>query len=311
LSLGALEAHPKGVATIIYEEIMLTTIEKILFTLLVIVALAAAYFTFSWMFKIIFRGQGKINFENAGQRIWNGIVSVIFQGGIIQRRRLTSIFHYAVAWAFIFYLLLNLIDVIEAFIPGFRFLGDSTLGGIYRLVGDLLTVGALIGVLYFIIRRFIAQDQSLRIRDNVTVDTKAIRGIPRDSLIVALFIFFHVGFRFLGQSFLVALEGSDAYQPFASLVANLWSSGSTETLEVGWHICFWVALGLILVFIPYFPFTKHAHLFMGPLNFITRPKRSSLGALDPLDFEDETIEQFGAAHLTDLSQTQILDGFII
>jgi len=307
--VGGLEAHPQGEATIIYEEIMLTTIEKFLFTLLVIVALAAAYFTFSWMFKIILRGQGKINFENAGQRIWNGTVSIIFQGGIIQRRRLTSIFHYGVAWAFIFYLLLNLIDVIEAFIPGFRFLGDSTVGGIYRLVGDLLTVAALIGVLYFIIRRFIAQDQSLRIRDNVTVDAKAIRGIPRDSLIVALFIFFHVGFRFLGQSLLVALEGSDAYQPFASLVANLWPTGSPETLEFGWHICFWVALGLILVFIPYFPFTKHAHLFMGPLNFITRPKRSSLGALDPLDFEDEAIEQFGAAHLTDLSQTQILDGF--
>jgi Fe-S oxidoreductase len=42
---------------------------------------------------------------------------------------------------------------------------------------------------------------------------------------------------------------------------------------------------------------------------MTRPQRKVLGALDPIDFEDETIEQFGVARLSDLSQTQIVDAF--
>jgi ferredoxin len=155
----------------------------------------------------------------------------------------------------------------------------------------------------------VAKDTALQTRENVKLHPKAQKGISRDSLIVALFILFHVGFRFLGQSFILAAEGTDPWQPFASLVAIAWQGLSVDTLVVAWHASFWIALGLILLFLPYFPYTKHAHLFMGPLNFTTRPKRKSMGALDPLDFEDETIEQFGAAHLTDLSKTQVLDAF--
>jgi Fe-S oxidoreductase len=78
---------------------------------------------------------------------------------------------------------------------------------------------------------------------------------------------------------------------------------------MGFHASWWIALGLIFLFLPYFPYTKHAHLFMGPVNFMTRPDRTALGAMDPIDFEDESIEQFGVARLTDLEQTHILDAF--
>jgi Fe-S oxidoreductase len=288
---------------------MLTLPEKILFTLLVIASLVAAYITFSQMARTILRGQGAFQLDDKGSRIATGIIALFNQGTIIRRRRLTSLFHYGVAWAFIFYGLVNLIDVVEAYIPGFHFLGDSLFGGLYRLAADLLSVAALVGVIYFILRRFVAKDTALQTRENVKLHPKAQKGISRDSLIVALFILFHVGFRFLGQSFILAAEGTDPWQPFASLVAIAWQGLSVDTLVVAWHASFWIALGLILLFLPYFPYTKHAHLFMGPLNFTTRPKRKSMGALDPLDFEDETIEQFGAAHLTDLSKTQVLDAF--
>ncbi len=288
---------------------MLITIEKIRFSIFAVAALTIAYFCFSWMIRIILRGGAKLSFDHAGQRFWQGIVSVVTQGGIIHHRRLTSIFHYGVAWAFIFYVIVNFVDLLEGFFQDFHFLGDSSVGGVYRLIADLLSVAALVGVIYFLVRRFIAKDQSLTFRKNVILHPKALKGIPRDSFIVAVFIFLHVGFRFLGQSFNLALEGTDQWQPFASLVANLWSGLTPEVQEIGWHAAWWLALGLILIFIPYFPYTKHAHLFMGPINFMTQPERKALGALDPLDFEDETIEQFGAAHLTDLAQTQILDAF--
>jgi hypothetical protein len=43
-------------------------------------------------------------------------------------------------------------------------------------------------------------------------------GIRRDSLIVGVFIFLHVGFRLLSVSFLMALEGADPWQPVASAI---------------------------------------------------------------------------------------------
>src|SRR5690606_20243633 len=42
---------------------------------------------------------------------------------------------------------------------------------------------------------------------------------------------------------------------------------------------------------------------------LTRPPRTSLGEIPPLDFEDEDIEQFGAHRVEDLQKTHLLDGF--
>ncbi|MCB8954054.1 MAG: (Fe-S)-binding protein [Ardenticatenales bacterium] len=289
---------------------MLTTVEKLLFTLLVLASLSAGYIAFERMYKIIMRGEGELRLDHLPQRLLKGTVALFTQGDILKNRKITSIFHYGVAWGFIFYGLVNIVDVLEGFVPGFHFLGDTVFAGIYRLLADLFSVTVLVGVIYFIIRRFIARAQPLQIRENVKLHPKARQGgISQDSFIVAFFILFHVGSRFTGQSFLLAHEGRELWQPFASIVSGLWSGWSPAALTVGWHAAWWLALGLILLFIPYFPATKHAHLFMGPLNFMTRPERAALGALDPLDFEDETVEQFGVATLTQLPKTQILDAF--
>ncbi len=289
---------------------MLTTVEKILFTLLLLASLSAGYMAFERMVKIILRGEGELRLDELPKRLLKGAVALATQGNILKNRKITSLFHYAVAWGFIFYGLVNVVDVVEGFVPNFHFLGDTVFAGIYRLLADLLSIGVLVGVAYFLTRRFIARDKPLQIRENVKVYPRARQGgIARDSFIVGFFILFHIGARFTGQSLLLAREGSDLWQPFASLVSGLWAGASPAALTVGWHAAWWLALGLILLFIPYFPSTKHAHLFMGPINFMTRPERTALGALDPLNFEDESIEQFGVATLTQLPKTQILDAF--
>ena len=288
---------------------MLITIEKILFLLLVLISGIAAFLTFRMMFRSIGRGQGEIARENVWDRLIAFLIGTVTQGGIIHNRRIASLFHYGVAWGFIFYVLVNLLDVLEGLISGFPFPGENVAGDIYRFLADVFSVAVLVGVAFFLLRRFVTRDAALSIRENVKLNPKALSGIPRDSLIVGVFILLHVGFRFLGQSFMIAMEGADSTQPFANLVSKLWSGMSPAAQDVGWHICWWIALGLILAFIPYFPYSKHAHLFMGPINIATRRTRKALGAMDPLNFEDESIEQFGAARLTDLSQSQIFDAY--
>jgi Fe-S oxidoreductase len=278
-----------------------------MFILMVAICLVATFYTFRDMFAIIGRGDGRLHFEKLPRRLVAGIGALFAQGGMLRRRKLTSLIHFGVAWGFIFYFLVNAVDVLEGFITGFEIPGVA--GDIYRLLADVLSVVVLVGVAYFILRRFTFGDPALKTRDNVLLMDKARAGIPRDSLVVGLFILLHVGFRFLSQTFAVGLEGGDAWQPFASWVSGLWTGLSAAQLEFGFHLSWWVALGLIFLFLPYFPYTKHAHLFMGPLNFMTRPERRSMGELNAIDFEDESIEQFGVGKLTDLSQTQILDAF--
>jgi Fe-S oxidoreductase len=289
---------------------MLTNIERILFGFLVIVSITATANTFGQMIAIINRGQGKLNYDNLPKRVRDGLIALFSQGRIIRHRKLTSLFHYGVAWGFIFYFLVNAIDVLEGMIPGFHFFAsDNPIAMAYRFLADIFSISVLIGVLYFIIRRFGANDPVLKARENVKMHPDARSGVPKDSLIVAFFILLHVGFRFFSATMLVAQEGADAAQPFATLAANLFANWPAPALDFGWHFGWWMALGLILIFLPYFPYTKHAHLFMGPFNFMTAPNRTYKGQVFTLDFEDESIEQFGANTLFDLHKTQIVDAF--
>lgn len=287
---------------------MLTLIEKILFLIAVGGSLALAAGTFGKMWAVVRRGYTPLNLANLPGKLGAGLSALVTQGRIIRHRKATSIFHYFIAWGFIYYVLVNVIDVLEGLFFGFRLTGP--VGNVYRLLADGLTVAVLLGMTYFLVRRFIAHAPALAIRKNVTLHPQAAAGMRRDSLLVGGFIWGHVGFRFLGAAFLVALHGrSDPWQPFASLLALPLGGLPPLVHLLGWHLSWWLAIGLILAFVPYFPYTKHAHLFAGPFNLMTRPPRRALGALPAINFDDESIEQFGATTLTDLSQTQLVDAF--
>ncbi|HID38924.1 MAG TPA: (Fe-S)-binding protein [Calditrichaeota bacterium] len=289
---------------------MLSTSEQIAFLGALAVSLYLSWRSFSTMYKVIIRGTGTFHFDNLPSRILEALSVFISQKTVLKTRPFVSFLHAWVAWAFILYFLVNLGDVLWAYIENFHFMGQGVIGNYYRLFVDVFSVLAMIGVLFFLVRRFIYGSKKLKIRENVKLMNRAKQGIPRDSLIVGLFILFHVGFRFLGESFAIALEGADSYQPLATLTAGLWSGiDSVATLTVLRHLTWWLALGLILAFIPYFPSSKHAHLFMGPINYLTRPHRNAYGTLEVLDFENDEVEQFGVSKLEDLEKTGIVDAY--
>ncbi|RME05939.1 MAG: (Fe-S)-binding protein, partial [Anaerolineae bacterium] len=288
---------------------MLTLPEKVLFLLAV---LASLYYTargVQRIIRLIGSGQGKPEWGLIPKRLVTALVKTVAVLPTWRLRPVTSLFHAFVVWGFSYYLLVNVGDVLAAYIPDFHFLGTGALGNLYRLGADLLSVGVLVGMVYLMIRRFAVKPGPLYPHKDEQLHPKARKGISRDSAIVGAFIILHVGFRFLGESFHLALEGRDAYQPFASAVAGLWAGLSPAALTVMVHVSFWLALGLILAFLPYFPHSKHIHLFFAPLNFLLKPERRSIGALNPLDFEDESIEQFGASTINDLGWEQLMDAY--
>ncbi|MBM3122759.1 MAG: (Fe-S)-binding protein, partial [Chloroflexi bacterium] len=228
---------------------------------------------------------------------------------VFRTRWMTSLFHGFVAWGFIYYLLVNVGDVLEGYLPGYVFLGSGVLGDVYRLGGDLLSAAVLLGMLALIVRRFVLRTPELKTRQTTLLQPEARAGIQRDSAIVSTFILLHVGLRFVGESFALAHSGPDAWQPLASVLAGLWSGWPPAALTTAEHVAWWLALGLILAFVPYFPYSKHLHLFFAPLNFLLKPERASIGQLDKLDFDDQSIEQYGAARLEDLAWTGLMDAY--
>ena len=276
---------------------------------MVIGSFGASYITFKKMFKIILAGTNPIIWTDVIKN-WNaGLIAFISQKTLFKTRPVVGFIHALVAWGFTLYLLVNIIDVLYGFIPNFKFLPNSITGDIYRLFVDTFSILVLLGVFYFLARRFIIQEDRLTIKDPVLLSDRAKAGMKFDSFIVGAFIIIHIGSRFLSASFEIAIHGADWSQPAANIVATLWSTLSPNTLTIAEHVTWWLALGLILLFLPYFPYSKHAHLFMGPLNIMASEKRRSMAAIETIDFEDEELDQFGAAQIQHLPQTQLLDGY--
>jgi len=288
---------------------MLSAIEKIIFLLAALASLYGASLVAFRISRVISRRQGKIDWTVVPGRLFAVLWKTASFAPVFRTRRLTSFFHGLVGWGFLYYLLVNLGDVLEGFLPNFRFLGEGTPGNLYRLGGDLLSVGVLSGMLALAIRRFVLKPPALTAREDVFLLPEARAGIRRDSSIVTGFILIHVGARFVGQSFRIAAHAPDAWQPAANALAKLWAGWQPATLVFAEHLAFWLALGTILAFVPYFLYSKHIHLIMAPLNFLLKPHRRSIGELSKLDFEDESVEQFGVLRLEELSWEQIMDAY--
>lgn len=217
--------------------------------------------------------------------------------------------HGLVAWGFIYYILVNVGDVLQGFIRDYTFLGHELPGDLYRLGADLLSVSVLVGMVGLVIRRFLLRPRDLQIRETTQLHPKSRRGIQLDSAVVGGFILLHVGARLLGESFHLASSGYDVWQPVATAISVLWRGAPAADLELARHAAWWVSLGLILAFIPYFPQSKHIHLFFAPLNLLLHPDRLSMGELGRLAFEDDRIEQFGAERLEHLSWKALMDAY--
>ncbi|MCF7808463.1 MAG: 4Fe-4S dicluster domain-containing protein [Candidatus Marinimicrobia bacterium] len=287
---------------------MLSGWEKVIFIFVLLGSLGATRITFGKMFKIIGRGVNPIDWTLVFKRIPTGLLA-LFGRPLFKTRPLATIIHTGVAWGFILYMLVNLIDIINGLVPDFHFMSGMIIGDLYRLFVDIFSVIVLLGVVYFLIRRFVQKDPALRVNDNVLMSAKARKGVHRDSALVAFFIFFHVGFRLLGASFELAQTQAEIYQPAASVLASLWSGMSPASLIFFEHTSWWLAIGLILAFIPYFPSTKHAHLFMGPLNHMITDREMTSASFETIDFEDESLEQYGTSLLEHLPQKNILDAY--
>ena len=281
---------------------MLTSPEKILFILLAAGSLYYGGRGFYDVYRAIARGRPDSRWDNLRKRVIDALWIVFTQQSVFKTRPMVSFFHALIFYGFVFYFLVNLVDVLEGFV-GFDARGG--LWGPFNLLADLLTAAVLIGMVGLVVRRFFVRPKDFAFPENVPLQAGARAAIVRDSTIVASFILFHVGSRLLFQATQLAHHGTDIFHPVSSLVSGVFSGMSPSVIEALNHFFWWGALGSILVFIPYFPRSKHIHLFMAPINLAL--KKEQAGVLQPMDFENE--EVFGAAKLEEFTWPRLLDAY--
>jgi Fe-S oxidoreductase len=296
---------------------LLTTIEKIVF---IILALISAGFTIHGV-KIIVdsvrKGRPAPELKNIPVSLLKAGMTVLFQQTIFKARKVLSAIHLGLFFGLITYAFVNLLDILEGFIPGFELVyGGRNLvfpflpAGIinaFNLIADLMSGALLIAITVFLVRRFIAKDKRLSFRENVLLNPKVKAGGQNtDSLIVGVFVILHVTARLFGQAFRLT-DGADPFMPIASFINSLF--GASET---GVHVAWWISLGWVLFILPYITRSKHTHFTVAPIN-LGLAKQNPRGQLDPavppLKVLNGNHYEPGAKHVHDLPWKRVLDAY--
>ncbi|MEW6420097.1 MAG: heterodisulfide reductase-related iron-sulfur binding cluster [Deinococcota bacterium] len=300
---------------------MLPLTHKILFFVFALVVGIFGAWGFYRLFLRLKRGApaSEVRWNELGSRLWYAVKTSLTQERTFRRRPVVSVLHAFIFYGFVYYIAVNLVDGLEGYFP-FRILSTNPVGAVYNLLADLLSFLVLVGVIGLVIRRlFTPSKRDFRFTEKTLLHPLVKdRYILRDSLIVSAFITFHVGSRVLGQGAKMVQEARefghyDAFQPVSSAIgAALFGGLSDQALE-GWRIFgFWGALGSVLAFFLYFPYTKHIHIFMTPINYaLKRPVGT--GVLPPMKGLEEAMEaeepRLGVERLEDLEWPRLLDAY--
>ncbi len=241
------------------------------------------------------------------QRFWYALTTTLSQSRTFRKRTVISTFHAFIFYGFVFYILVNFVDAVEGY-TAFSISSGTLPGAIYNLFADILSFLVLVGVVALVIRRFLLPSRrDFRFNPNTLLHKDLERGyINLDSLLVSAFILFHVASRAIGAGARVAVLGSDKFQPFATLLSHLFDPRNAYA----WRIFgYWGALGSVLIFLAYFPYTKHVHIFMAPAKyFFARREGSGVLPLVEVNLEAEE-QQIGAKRLEDLTWPRLLDAY--
>src|SRR5882757_6011031 len=293
---------------------MLPLPHKIAFLLFALITLALGLEGFYRLYLRIRRGtpDPEPRFNNLARRLIYAIATTLLQTRTFKKRPIISVFHSFIFYGFVFYGLVNLVDAIEGYLP-LTITSANPIGATYNLLADILSFLVLLGVIALVIRRFALpsrRDFRFNARTLLHKDVHHSR-ITRDSLIVSAFILFHVGSRAIGAGARIAIEGPDKLQPFATTLSHLFTPANAEVFRI---FGFWGALGSVLVFLAYFPYTKHIHIFGAPAKYLVAREPNS-GVLPPVtlnleaenEIENEANAQtIGANKLEDLTWPRLL-----
>ena len=242
---------------------------------------------------------------------------VLFQQTIFKARKVLSTIHLGLFFGLITYAFVNLVDILEGFIPGF----DLVYGGkhlafpflpsgminAFNLIADVMSGALLFSITVFLVRRFIVKDKRLTYRENVLLNPKVkAGGQNRDSLVVGVFVILHVTARLMSQAFRLT-DGADPFMPIASFLNGIFGASQT-----GVHVAWWISLCWVLYILPYITRSKHTHFTVGPIN-LGLAKQNPRGQLDPAVPADKALASHpyepGAKFIHDLSWKRVLDSY--
>ncbi len=276
---------------------------------LVILLLAAAFLAYNaqrlyrYMTMV---GKPEHRLDDPARRLWN-LLTIGFAQTKILRDPTAGTSHAAVFWGF----LVVTVGTVEVFVQGvwdgFSYASflPAPLYALYALSQELFALLILAAVSFLIYRRLVLKPK--RLQGDVVHGTEAVLILATIGLLMVTLII---------TGTMEAIYEPDAPSGYGRLVGHglalalsgvVSPDGAHAVRDVSW----WTHAIAVLGFINFLPYSKHLHVLVSlPNVFLSNTSGpGTIGAMRPMNLEDETAEQFGASDVEHLSWKNLLDGY--
>ncbi len=276
---------------------MLSSIEKVIFSLIILITIIAFFYPVYKRYLIIRQGQPLARRDKLGRRIGRMLSRVLLQRCSLRNERLlTGFIHAAFFYAALTFDTMTVNHTLEGFSTRLSLFGHGVARTVVSFMIDLMAVIVLVATLYFWGRRFLLRPQ-------------ALRTTPLDSAIIYSFLMATtLSYLFFEACAATAHPEEIRLSFLGPFLSRLFFGSSSSFINIGffYRLSWWLHIVIVYAFIAYVPHSKYFHMFAGPINLIFHREKSP-GEIDPLDFEKQEI--YGVEKVIDLSWKDCLDSF--
>ncbi len=187
---------------------------------------------------------------------------VVFVGGQARLFRFpgTGLAHFFIFWGFVLLVPTILQAILEGLVPGLVLPFFATFGPLLFLQ-DFITVAVLIGVLYGLYYRVLVRPE--RYQGSHQFEGNLVLSFI---FIIMVTLLVNTGIR---QNLGLA-HATWGWQPMSALVGRLFAGLTPHVQQVVAEVCWWLHLGVVLVFLTLLPLGKHFHVVTSIFNVFLR-----------------------------------------
>jgi Fe-S oxidoreductase len=273
------------------------TIKSIIFVIILLAALGIFWFSLKRMISFISLGKPEHRFDHIGKRLKKTLQVAVGQSKLF-REPVAGLMHALIFWGFCVLLTTILEAIGEGIYPEFSF---RFLGSLYKplvFCQELFAGLVIIGVTIALFRRYVSRPKRLQVDRHSQLHATII-------LCTILLIMMSM----LGQNATrLLINGNTEERIISSFLVPLLTSQDASINRILFEVYWWFHIVLVLVFLNYLPYSKHAHILTSVPNVFLSSLQPK-GAIKPIDLEAEGVEKFGAVDIDDLTWKQLLDGF--
>jgi Fe-S oxidoreductase len=273
------------------------TTKAILFAIILLGAWGLFGLSLRRMIKLISLGKPENRMDHLSERFKKMMTVAIGQSKLF-REPIPGLMHAFIFWGFLV-LLSSILEAIgEGLVPGLSFRLYGTFYDIVAFCQDLFAGLVIIGISIALYRRYILRPKRLQVAKRAQIHATII-------LCTILLIMISM----LGQNATrIALVADQQGRFLSATLSPILASADVSTNRFLFEIYWWMHIVLVLGFLNYLPYSKHAHILTAVPNVFLSSLKPK-GALKPIDLDSEGVEKFGATDVDDLTWKQLLDGF--